>query len=212
MGQTSVLNAGAGLLMMPAVQKELGLSAAVSKKIQDKMMSASRSMMTGPQAPGKPKDQKAQMEDFSKRMAAMQKTQGECVAMLTPAQKSRLKQISIQQMGASAMFNTDVKKELGLNEGQTKQISNIMQAAYRDTFSRPTTKPGTRPSQQDQMKMMQDMAKKQEVAKAKINVQSMKVLTPAQQSKWKAMQGKPFKLDMAGMMRRAVPSTRAKIS
>lgn len=208
MAQPNIMNVGAGYLMIPSVQKELALSPATSKKIQDKMMTATRTMMPPPSSAGKTQDQKTQMADFSKRMAAIQKVQGECVAMLTPAQKTRLKQITIQQMGASAMFNADIKKELGLNETQTKQISNFMQAAYKDMFSRPNLKPGQRPTQQEQMKMMQDMAKKQEIAKTKINGQTMKVLTPTQQSKWKAMQGKPFKLDMMGMMRSAPGSTR----
>ncbi|MBC8065787.1 MAG: hypothetical protein H7Y17_13225, partial [Chlorobia bacterium] len=196
--QPSILNAGAGYLAMPAVQKELGLSATVSKKIQDKITSSTRAMMGSMQPTQSSKDPKERGVAIQKQVASMQKVQAECVAMLTPTQKARLKQITLQQMGPQAMYNPEVKKELGLNESQTKKIGQIMQASFQQMFGSPGVKPGERPSREDAIKRMQEFAKKQEASRVKTNAETMKVLSPTQRSKWKAMQGKPFKIDMFG--------------
>lgn len=101
------------------------------------------------------------------------------------------------------MYNPEIKKELGLNDSQTKRIGDLMQQNFRSIFAGSQSKPGEKPSREQAMKQMQEFAKKQQSAKAKVDAEAVKVLTPAQQSKWKAMKGKPFKLDMMGMMRRA---------
>lgn len=199
--QPNILNAGAGYLAMPAVQKELGLSATVSKKIQDKITASTRAMMGSMQSANTPRDPKERGAAIQKQMASMQKVQGECVALLTPSQKVRLKQITLQQMGPQAMYNPEVKKELGLNESQTKKIGEIMQSTFRQMFSNTGVKPGERPSREDAIKRMQEFAKKQDATRAKTNSETMKVLSPTQRAKWKSMQGKPFKIDMTTMMR-----------
>lgn len=210
MTQSPILNSGTGYLMMPAVQKELGLSAAVSKKISDKMVAVSRSFSVSTPNSQKPKSQEVQMAEFRKRMESVQKAQAECLALLSAPQKARLRQITIQQMGAQAMYNPEIKKELGLNDSQTKRIGDLMQQSFRNIFAGAPGKPGERPSREQAMKQMEEFAKKQQAAKAKVDAEAVKVLTSAQQSKWKAMKGKPFKLDMMGMMRRAaLVSTRA---
>lgn len=202
MNQSPFLNAGTGYLMMPAVQKELGLSATVSKKIQDKMMSVSRNTMGPTTRSTTPNDQEAQMAAFRKRMEGIQKVQSECLALLSPPQKARLRQITIQQMGAQAMYNPEIRKELGLTESQAKKISAIMQQNFRSVFAGSPGKQGEKRTREDAMKQMQEFAKKQAAAKDKVDSQALKVLTPAQQSKWKALKGKPFKLDMMRMMPR----------
>lgn len=146
------------------------------------------------------------MAEFRKRMESVQKSQAECLALLSAPQKARLRQITIQQLGAQAMYNPEIKKELGLNDSQTKRIGDLMQETFRKVFAGSPRKLGEKPSREQTMKQMEDFAKKQQAAKAKVDDEAAKVLTPAQLSKWKAMKGKPFKIDMMGMMRRATPS------
>lgn len=204
--QAPIVNSGTGFLMMPAVQKELGLSAAVSKKISDKMTGLLRPSGSAMSGKLTPEQREREMAEFKKRFEAIQKSQAECLALLTAPQKARLRQITIQQMGAQAMYNPEIKKELGLSDSQTKRISDLMQQSFRNVFAGRQRKPGERPSREQAMKQMEEFAKKQQAAKAKVDADAVKVLTPAQQSKWKAMKGKPFKLDVMGMMRRATPA------
>ena len=202
--QPSILNAGAGFLYAPAVHKELGLSPAVVKKIQDKLTAASKSMTNPPSRPNS-QSSEARRVQFTKQLEAMQKVQNECLSLLTPAQKARLRQITIQQMGANSMLHPEVKKDLALNATQEKKVMELVQANFREMFPARAPSPNASSKPEDRSKMLQEMMKKQEAAKVKLEAQATKVLTPAQQAKWRAMKGKPFKMDMMGMMRSARP-------
>ncbi len=199
-GQFSTLEAGGSFLMMPGVQKELGLSPATTKKIDAKMSTFMRPMTPQKSANGKPPSQEQMMSEFQKRMKDMQKAQAECVAMLTPAQKTRLRQISIQQIGAGAMLSSDVRKELALTPAQEKKIGDVLQQSYQ-SMGRTMPRNSTASTPEAQRKVFQEMMAKQEQIKLQTTKNAEATLTPAQRTKWKAIQGKPFKIDMAGMMR-----------
>jgi len=198
----SVLEAGSGYLMLPAVQKELGLSEAVSKKISAKYMDAMRGLMSQQPQRGKTQDPKAQRAAFEAQFKKMKQAQLDNLALLTPAQKSRLKQITIQQIGAAGLLNPEIKKELNLTATQEQRINAIVRDGTMQAFAsmRGPGGPGGQAKPEDMRKRMAEFAKKQEEWRGKMLVESMKSLKPDQQAKWKAMQGKPFKIDMMGGM------------
>jgi hypothetical protein len=206
----SLLEAGSAYLMLPAVQRELGLSDAVSKKISAKYMTAMRGMMSQQPQRDKPLDAKAQRASFETRLKKMKQAQQENLALLTPPQKARLKQITLQQAGAAGLLNPEVKKELKLTPPQEQRIGAIVRDGSMQMFAgmRGPGAPnrGGPPKREEMQKRMGEFAKKQEVWRAKMLAESIKSLKPDQQAKWKAMQGKPFKMDMMGGMPRMAPT------
>jgi len=183
------------------VQKEIGLSPAMSKKIGDKITAATKAIMTNP-----PKDPSQRQKVYMERIKKMQAVQKETVKMLTPAQQARLKQITIQQLGVTAMLMPEVKTALKLTPDQERKIGVIMRDGMQHLFA---GMQGGSNSQADFQKRMQEFQKKQEKSKVEMIGNALKLMNSTQRTKWASMQGKPFKLDMVKAMRAAMPSRTA---
>jgi Spy/CpxP family protein refolding chaperone len=102
--------------------------------------------------------------------------------ILKPDQEKRLKQISYQQQGSAAFMNARVAKALGLTDAQKADIQKInedLRAERRELFQ-------GGPPDEETRKKLRELEK---TASGKV----MKVLTGEQKTKWKAMEGEPFK-------------------
>jgi hypothetical protein len=177
------------LLMMPDVQKEIGLSASQKEQITKVLQSG----MMGPGGGTPPKGGQAsppRMDtgDFQQRIADMQK---KLDTILKPAQKARLNEIFLQLQGPMALQQEDIAGKVGLSAKQKAAIRTIAEKA-RPNFSRPSQ---GAPKPADLEKLRKDMETKREAANKAI----VATLTAGQKAKWAKMQGKPFKLTRSQM-------------
>src|SRR5260370_607389 len=113
-----------------------------------------------------------------------QETETAILAILNPKQAKRFKQISYQRQGISALASPEVAETLGLTDAQQKEIRKINE----DTNPAIRRRQGGGFPDEDVRKKMEEMRK---AADAKV----LKMLTAAQQAKWKELQGEPFKGD-----------------
>lgn len=183
-----------GFLQIPAVQKELHLSAGQIQKI-----TAAVPQRGAPIQPG---------GDIQKMMADRMKAMNATLALLNPAQKQRLKEITLQSYGGNAMQLPSVQKELGLSASQIKQISAATDKVAKERQAAMQNMGVMRPDQPQDPKAWQaridKMRAENEKGRKEIAAAVDKTLTGAQKTKWKAMQGKPF--DLASLrMRRVGP-------
>lgn len=193
-----------GLLLLPSVQKEIHLSGSVAAKIRansaatNKLLMQSFTMKPGAVDPKKIQQNRAVMT------ARLQKDSAVALAFLTPVQKKRLREISLQAYGAGAVLIPTVEKELGLTPSQHKAVEALMQKQASEAMGlwRKSTANG-KPRSPAQSVAITNQIKK------KANEGVKKILTGAQRAKWTAMLGKPF--DLAGMYKgmAAVPSARS---
>lgn len=183
-GLTPPIVPRARLLLFPAIQKELGVSAALAKKIKAEY-----------DKPTSPKDKPLPFDQM--RVKWLEKERG-IVKMLSAAQQARLTQLSYQCMGILAVRSAPGAKALGLTKSQDRSLVTkwaIIYAAARKEAK------GHKPPQISKT----DPLRKQKTEKAldehdaiydKYHAQAtsfaMTVLNSSQKAKWKAMQGKPF--------------------
>jgi|GEM_PF-2567628 len=188
---TNLVDIGSSYLLAPSVQKELKIPPATAKKIQDKFMSSFAHMTPNRSGQG------SATADRAKMIQDLRKSQAEIIGMLSPAQKSRLKQIVLQQMGASGMLHPEVKASLKITPDEERKINAIVRDGMQAMFAGlKGNTPGGNTNYQQQVKEMQA---KQNEWRIKMTNMALKELTPAQRSQWQAMCGKPFTLDYSGM-------------
>jgi Spy/CpxP family protein refolding chaperone len=163
------------LLGQESVQKELKLTDEQKTKA-DELRQKSREKM-----------QEIFQGDEGERQKKMQELNEEnrkaVAAILNPEQTKRLKEITYQQRGATALADPEVVKALNLTDeqqGKVKTINEETQAAMRELFT-----PGQAPDE-DARNKMNDLRKSS-------GEKLMALLTPEQKSKWTALQGEPFK-------------------
>src|SRR5262249_13881603 len=107
----------------------------------------------------------------------------EIAKILKAEQLKRLKQISYQQQGASAFTDASVAKELQLTDSQKKEIQKINEETFAKI--REVLQPGSPPDDETRKKMTElRMAAADKI---------VKLLTNEQKTKWKELQGEPFK-------------------
>jgi hypothetical protein len=182
------------LLRRTDVQADLQLSADQKTKL-DALMTSMRGNRgnrgaggQGGQGGGTPPtdaERQARRAEMESQRAEMQKNVN---AILTPAQTSRLKEISIQLSGNMAIMQDDVQSNLGLSVDQKAKVKSLqdkMSEASQSIFQKMQDNSITR---DDAMKSFQ---KNGEVMKEELG----KVLTRSQAEKLKSMGGAPFKAD-----------------
>lgn len=135
--------------------------------------------------------------------------QNKLIAILTPQQVTRLRQIAVQQVGIYGLSDPDVAADLGLTSQQKAKIAAIRESIskpeveYQEALAEALSKlpdPGTDPAaikayEAKQKQIVRSMKPKEAIyiaAKIKGEKDMLATLTPAQQTKWKAMKGKPF--------------------
>lgn len=168
----------AALLRQDAVQAELGLSA----DVKTKLASALPERGQGGGGGGNPRDmsddeRRKWMEQRRARQAEDDKT---IAGILSPEQLGRLKQIRVQAMGAQALMDPDVAKELAVTDDQVQKLQDAMQS-MRGQFQ------GGGGNLAEMRKQMLEKA--------------MGILSPEQKTKLEALRGPAFdlsKLQMRG--------------
>lgn len=177
------------LLINPKVQKELGVppakAAQLKKTFVDEGMRFLSSLGTGQgKAPLSTEERNRRM------MAAVTHMETRLAAMLTPPQRVRLRQLTLQSIGASAALQPRVAAQLGLTANQRGRLTN----AVGDANEAVANRLGKGMSQSS----MVEMTRLQSEAKAQGNRALLAILTPAQRTKWRAMLGRPF--DLTGFL------------
>jgi hypothetical protein len=130
-------------------------------------------------------ERQARRADMESRRAEQQK---QVNAILTPAQITRLGEISIQTRGNMAIMDPEIRKQIDFSSDQTakvKALQDKMQEAMQSVFQKSQDGTITR---DDAMKSMQ---KNGEVMKTELG----KILTHRQADKLKELGGSPFKED-----------------
>lgn len=173
---------GGGSLFMLAndqIKKELGISDEQSKKLQ--------ALMPAPGGPGGPGGGPGggpnagggrSPEEMQKQREEMQK---KVDAILTDAQKTRMKEIQYQLMGSRAFTNPEVVKVLGITEAQSKELEALNPQRGQGAQGGGGGQGGSQMTPEERQKRREERMKK-----------SLEVLTDAQRAKWQKMIGKPF--------------------
>jgi hypothetical protein len=183
---------GGGLFMlrMKEVQEELKMTQPQVEKLDAKQQEVMAAMQELRQNGG---GQNASPEDFQKMMAKGQEIQTKAVAdILDTKQLKRFHQLELQQMGPSALGRKEVADELKLTDAQKKSIGEIQQKTMEET--RALFQDFQNMTPEDRQAAGAKMQAAQKAAGEKIAA----VLTDAQKSQWKAMQGEPFKFPPMG--------------
>lgn len=179
------------LLMRQDVQTDLGITSDQRKQLedaQDGMFSGVSFGTAGDNAvvvQGGPPSSggTAGAPDFK---AIQKKIEDQVDHILTPPQKSRLKEIAIQLAGNAAVLDAGVENGLGLGEQQRAKVKDLdskERAANGAVFE----KARAGDLQPDQV--MQIIRKNGQT----LNTELGKILTDSQKAKLRAMGGKPFK-------------------
>ncbi len=165
---------GMGMLMRPEVQKELKLTEKQIQAIRSKS-EAMRKARGNPGAPPPP-------------------GQGMGTAfnsILSASQQKRLAELRLQMGGMMALNSPETSGKLGITASQKAKIEQIMHSEFGSMRPRGE---GPRPNRGAPPPSMGDWQKRREQMNQKISA----ILTPAQRTKWKAMLGKPFKMEPRG--------------
>ncbi|MCS6829270.1 MAG: hypothetical protein RMM08_06810 [Armatimonadota bacterium] len=175
------MGGGFGLLMMPEVQKEIGLTEQQMQQIQQLMVQQREQMQTlMPQLRDATPEQRQQL-----MQQAMQKWDEAIGKILQPAQKTRLRELRLQAEGTFALMRPDVAKELNLSEEQKKKIGSIMEQYRQKQMQLWQQGPAPDADRQARFQQMQQL-------RQQMDKELLAVLTAQQQEQWKKMQGKPF--------------------
>lgn len=198
------------LLQQRPVREELGIKGSQEKSILKELDDYDKALGQAFKPGGN-----SGREDQQRKLAALRqkfKTMTATVlSLMTPAQQTRHKEIALQFYGTFALRYADVAKELGLNASQASSVQKLY-AGYNkwrlDVYNQqvkelaaiPRPKDPKNKQQQkawlDQYKAKLAAGNKATTAKARTKRKEteaamLKVLTPAQTTKWNKMKGKP---------------------
>jgi len=173
------------LLMDPAVQRELGISAAFAKRTLVAMSDESMKMNSKvPQAAnGKGASPEQRRKAEAKMVAYYDRMLNLAVKDLKPRQRFRLHQITLQSYGAMALYDPKVAAEVGLSRIQSDSLTKM--AADQERLDDVVEDPNASPAQ---ALAAEQRARRQ--SQAVLN----SILTVKQRAKWLAMIGKPVLL------------------
>ena len=181
------------LVINPKVQKELGLPPAKATQLQKAFFEEAMAILpTLTRSPGKAP--LSQAERARRTMAGVTHMESRLAGMLTPPQRVRLRQLTLQSIGASAALQPKVAAQLGLTAGQRTRLVSAVGDANEAVAARLNR--GV--SGQDLQHRMPEMTRLQNNAKLQGDRALMTILTPAQRTKWRAMLGRP--LDLSGFL------------
>jgi len=179
-------NSLSSLINRPDVQKDLGITDDQKTKLADIRTSSRQKMTDARTAAG---------DDPAARAAAMQKVGEEVgkeqVAVLTPDQQKRLKEIFVQVRGTQAVLNPEIQADLGISDDQKSKIKDLQE---RQTKANQELGAKQRDGSLSQEEAQAERQKNTKVLADEVD----KVLTDAQKAKLKDMGGKPFTADAPG--------------
>jgi hypothetical protein len=187
------------LLMVDAVQKDLGLTADQKGKIMDFVRAFAKESRefaakwpdvfasNGPahMSEARSREFRAGLSDFQSKQRELR---AKMVGTLTPSQSERLKQIRLQQTIAGALTRPEVVKALGISERQLASIRSVNDRTEKKELALlggpfPQS-PGKR------RKKSVELAKKSDEVHAEANKVAMEVLTPEQRAKLEKLVGR----------------------
>lgn len=184
-GRMMMMGGGGGGLMLLGrkdVQKDLALTADQMKKLEALRAKADEDRQAAMENARAQGDFEGVREAMAKMMEDYQKKVDEIV---TPDQSKRLKEIDIQIRGGMALYDEKVQKELGITAAQKSSMEDLsvkQREAMRTIFEKRQS------GELDNDQVQQLMTKNRDIMGAEL----IKLLTPEQADKFKAMQGKKF--------------------
>jgi hypothetical protein len=197
-GMGGMMGSGLSLLRMEEVQKELGISDAQKKDVEELQAAQREQMRSAGGGFNREEWQKLSQEEREKRMAEMGKkfeenakqTQEKLDKILDKKQAERLAQLRLQREGLMALSREDIQKKLGLTEDQIAKMRKIQEDARpgRGAFGGPDQ------SAEERRAAFQKMQEQRE----KMQKDILAVLTEKQKDQWTEMKGKEFKFPQMG--------------
>lgn len=202
--------ADVGLLQAKQVQTEVGITAAQRAKMnaaadahRKRLEDYEKTMRAlGTTTP-----------DKNRLLGFFETLKSDVFAILTPAQIKRLREVTLQRLGLVSLTDPQVAKKVGLSDGQVTKLKAAFEAgrnkfvSLQQSTAQPILAPYKDKKPKDQAeatKWQADVQGKLKAASVKIKPQleaigkdtdkkMLAILTPAQQSSWTALKGKPFK-------------------
>jgi Spy/CpxP family protein refolding chaperone len=196
------------LLAVEAVQKDLGLTADQIAKIRDCVKTAGEMNREfaakwheilppdGPfpreESEAREKKFRAFAEDWKRKGKELQT---KLLAMLTPSQIDRLKQIQLQTAIAAALARPEIVKALDISQEQLGKIRALRDRLDEKLMARMPNLRGLNPKERRQ-KMIEFM-KESDKAGVEAKEPILDVLTPEQRAKFDKVQGKKIEVKWA---------------
>lgn len=175
------------LLINPSVLQELHVPPATASKLHSAFMDeAMNKVMPMVLADPSKKSPLTSAQRTQRTLAAVQHMEARLASMLTPAQRLRWRQLTLQSIGPSAILQPQVVAGLGLTASQKSRLSAALSDANQPLVERMQNRSSPM--------RMPEMTRLQNESKARGNQALQSILTPAQRSKWRAMLGKPMNL------------------
>jgi len=182
-----------GLLRREPVQKELNLTKEQAEKIKSlfggieavfrKHMGELRNL---PQ-----QEREAKMKELRKEaVVKLEAAQKELPNILKPEQMERLKEIHLQQEGAFALRDPEIRKTLDLTEEQDGKIQKLLSQASEETVK--VIKSLRNLPREEIGEKRAEAQKKVQQIREEAAKKVMETLTPEQKEKFEKMKGKPF--------------------
>lgn len=171
------------LLNRDDVKKELAITSDQESKLDDLRQGQRDKMRDAMQNAGG--DMEAMRETMTKMMKESEKA---TMAVLTPVQATRLKELWIQRTGNAVIADEEMQKELNATAEQKAKVKELQakqQEAMMSVFEK------MRNQEIDREQMQESMKKNQDVMNAELG----KLLTDAQKAIIKEKSGKPFKFE-----------------
>jgi hypothetical protein len=168
------------LLKYPAVRRDMGITLAVGKKLdaisaaRDKEFLSLRMHM---------RVAKVSPATVRAVYAALDKWGKEDLALLNPAQKARLWELSLQEGGPSELERPDIASALGLSKNQVAKLNH---ADGEQVLKMTTSLSASLKDRISQLRL------RQKARRAYMKTFAQSVLTPGQWKAWIRMQGRPL--------------------
>lgn len=142
-----------------------------------------------------PEDRREKMQELQQKALERGKgVQRDLAGILSPEQTTRLKQISLQRRGVSALTDDEVAAELKLTDDQKKQLASLQ--TQNETEMRDAFRQAREAGAGDRDAMRAKMESLREAANARL----LGVLTADQKTQWEQMQGPKADIRFEGPM------------
>jgi hypothetical protein len=191
------------LLVVEAVQKDLGLTADQMEKFKDSVkISQERSreffakrsehLVMGVSVQMSEEQSREFLEELKKFQRQQKELRAQLVWMLTPGQSERLKQIRLQQSIAFALAKPELIKALDISEEQLAKICPINNHLIERQLAESHVLVGLDPKERH--KKLFELTKKYDEAQAEANKLALEILAPEQRAKLDELVGKEIEV------------------
>lgn len=175
------------LLRMEEVRKELKITDDQTKKVEEIGQKLAEEMREAFSGGNQNLSEEERAERRKKMTEITAKGDEELGKVLEASQVTRLKQLRLQREGTAALVRAEVAKEVGLSDDQQTKVRDAI-GDGRQNFQRLQGL-----SEEERTAKLAEIQKDREERQKK----ALDVLTDAQKTKWKEMQGAEFKFPEA---------------